>query len=491
MAVGRILVCQPPSLCRDGAGLLSVGVLRWLLPPEEVESEGMTITAAPIPMMTVVAKATFSFAKDAGPDLPFAEEPMAISLDVPSELEGGEDEIAYPSDFVPMKPAVEVLLHGHAYSEISTKRHVASVELRSLSDDEEDGMSRAFAVESAAKASRAPLVSARLRSVDLLPAEPVGPRPSRELLTAHPQGFDFAEYKVGPETQQLGAAPLGWELTLTGLSPRAHKRTLRIPNRAPVAWVDSSRGRGEPLEMWCDTVWIDTDRELLVLVWRGVIEVPSLGDDGVERVVVTLSSGGREPELADVARDLVRGAFEPAAELPDLDDEDISRYAAEEAALAQYELWDDAPEPSISLEAYAAASAALAEGQGDRKAVLRGLGLDEKTFLQEERAWLTKMGDAAMSGDSALALRYGELFVAAQDGLAGPREGSETASKYAVLKVDMDDADDPAALLRDREMTLPAWMRMDRRWTRRAKDDTELQAEIERHMRAYRARKEA
>jgi hypothetical protein len=87
------------------------------------------------------------------------------------------------------------------------------------------------------------------------------------------------------------------------------------------------------------------------------------------------------------------------------------------------------------------------KGRAIERPSCAGRGLDEKTFLQEERAWLTKMGDAAMSGDSALALRYGELFVAAQDGLAGPREGSETASVYAILKVDMDDADDPAALL--------------------------------------------
>src|SRR5262245_11380247 len=102
MALGRIIVAQPASLCRDGAGILQVGVLRWLLPPEHppVDDEP---SAPRVSMMTVVAKATYSFAGADSTPLPFAEEQLGLALEMASELEGADGEMAYPSDFIPMK----------------------------------------------------------------------------------------------------------------------------------------------------------------------------------------------------------------------------------------------------------------------------------------------------------------------------------------------------------------------------------------------------
>jgi hypothetical protein len=444
-------------------------------------------------MMTVIAKTTLSFATERPGVLPFAEEQLGLALDLPSELDGAEEgEIAYPSDFVPMKPAIEILLHGHAYSDRPELRHPASVEIESVA--------RAFVVETAAPSVRAPLVARSIRSPNGLEgAPPTGPR--RALATpgtsargtlhapfTHAEGFNFIEYAVGPESQRMKSPPAGWTLTLRGLSARASKRVVALPDIAPVVWLDTAAQRGAELEMWCDTVWIDTDRELCVMVWRGVVETPSLEDDGVERILLSLARGDEAPALSEVRRDLARSAFEPAVEIDDFDDESARELAADEATFAQYETWDEAVEPSISLEAYASIAAASAEGGEARASALAARGLDEKGFGVEERAWLIKLGDLAQHGETGPAVRFGELFLTAQDALQGPGEGGETAEAYAALKVDLDRASDTIELLAARRMTLAQWMRMDRRWQRRAAEDRGLRERIDRSMRTYRAR---
>lgn len=481
MPRGRIIVSQPPSLCRGGVGLFQVGVLRFCLPPGA--HEGMRVPATP--MMTVIAKVTLSFAEDRPGPLPFAEEQPGLSLDLPSELDGAEEgEIAYPSDFVPMKPAIEVLVHGHAFSDRPAQRIRAAVEVESVA--------RSFVVEAAAPQVQIPLISQAIRSPDgLLSAPPVGPvktrREVREPLV-HPEGFDFIEYASGPESQRMKSAPAGWSVTLRGLSPRAEKRVLQLPDITPLVWLDTEADRGAEVEMACDTVWIDTDRELCTMVWRGFIEIPSIEHDSVDRIFLALARGDEAKGLADVRRDLARSAFEPAVELDDFEDESARERAADEAVFAQFESWHEGTEPAISLEAYAALAAASAEGPDARARALTAHRLDEKGFGVEERAWLMKLGDLAMQGDVSTAVRFGELFVAAQDALAAPDEGRESEEQYAALKVDIDDARDTTQALAARDITLSKWMRMDRRWQSRMTEDASLRGRIERFVRAYRAR---
>lgn len=465
---------------------MQVGVLRWMLPPMDSEFEDTTFLAPPRPAMTIVAKLTWSFAECRSPAdaMVLAAEPEGMALDVPSELDGAVAEIAYPSDFVPLKPACDVLLHGHAHSEKSKTRLPAGFELGSLS--------RVFAVVSAMEAVRAPLVHGAMEERDAhTPADPVGPSPTPGLLDDYPEGFNFEAYQRAPVSQQLREAPLGETLTLYGLSAVARARSLRIPDVRLAAWIDTTDERGQAFPMACDTLWIDTDRDLLVVVYRGVMLVPSLDFDGVTQVTLALSEKDREPELSDVQRDLGRGAFEVAVELSDFEADAKPPLAAEEAAFAKYAVWESRNEPSISLETYALVSAELAESRAPRGETLERYGFDEGGFLLEERAWLTKMGEAAVNGDNQPATRYGELFVAAQDGLARPDEGKESIGEYVALKVDMEDAADPMKLLSDRKMTLADFLRMDRRWTRRALAERALELDIERRARAYRAGKEA
>src|SRR5262249_5791787 len=134
------------------------------------------------------------------------------------------------------------------------------------------------------------------------------------------------------------------------------------------------------------------------------------------------------------------------------------------------------------LAAYAAISAELAEGRESRTAVLSHHDLDEDSWTIEERAWLEAMGDAAMEGDGTMAATYGELFVAAQDRLADPAEDALGLDDYIALRIAVEGADDPPAVLKERGTTLSAWMRLDRRWMARAEADPRLWEEIERRL---------
>ncbi|MEZ4313076.1 MAG: DUF2169 domain-containing protein [Polyangiaceae bacterium] len=476
----RIIVAQPPSLCRAGEGLLQVGVMPWMRPPRRVTVDGTRLTLAAEPMMTFIVKATFSYAHCTSPEdeMTLAPEPEGLSLDVPSELPGAaEDELAYSSDFVPLKRDCDVLLTGHATSRRPSKLLPAAIRLGK--------MERSFAVASDAMSVRIPLIAEAIRDLAGNRADPVGPRLTPPLLEEHPYGFDFAAYNTAPPSQQLEEIPHAAPLTLTGLSERADILSLKLPAVRPRIWVDTDRALGAPLRLLCDTVWLDTDRQLCVLVYRTDLPIPSFELDGIAQVTLAMAPDGEVVDLKDVQAELDRGVFEGAVLLSDFDDDAAS---ADDSLFAKYSAWRKPVEPALSLAAYAAIGAELAENRQPRHDTLKSHGMDDDSFLVEERGWLTRISEAALRGDPSLAARYGELLVAAQDRLAGPGEGKESLAEYAALKVDVEDAPDPTKLLEERRMTLAEWMRMDRRWTRRAMEDAAVEAEIKRRCAAYRAR---
>ena len=497
MSAKRVIVAQAPSLTRDGAGLLQVGVLRWISPPESgVEGETEVIIAGE-PLFSFVVKATYSYAKCEAPgDLPiFADEPEGLALDVPSALpNAAEGEIAYPSDFVPHKGGVDVLLTGHASSDRPLPQLPAHLRV--------GPMARSFEVEPEVPSAKAPLVASFIRApkgeggalsglgmalgANSPSAPPVGPTPTPVLLEEYPVDFDYERFRRAAPAQRLTRIQGHEEVLLTGLSEKAPTRRFRLPKARPVAWTDTEDSRGVPLELACDTVWIDADREVLVMVYRGQRFVDDLDLAGVTRITLALADPGEDLKFEELGDDLARGAFELAVELSDFDQD--APPPPEPSLFSRYEMWEKKVDPSISLPRYALIAAALAEGTPPRAETLRSHGFDEEGFLLEERAWVTRMAETALTDEGALAKRFGELFVEAQDRLAGPDEGRETLEEYAMFKVDVEDSADPHKVLEDRKSTLAKWMRMDRRWSRRAKDDERVEAAIEQAVSDYRAR---
>lgn len=89
-----------------------------------------------------------------------------------------------------------------------------------------------------------------------------------------PEGFNFAFFNMAPLDQQLGDLPPGSALVLENLHPREPILTSRLPPAGPAfSAIDASTGRRFDLRARCDTVWIDGDREIAMLVYRASCEL--------------------------------------------------------------------------------------------------------------------------------------------------------------------------------------------------------------------------
>jgi hypothetical protein len=243
--------------------------------------------------------------------------------------------------------------------------------------------------------------------------------------------------------------------------------------------------------MSCDTLFIDTDRELCALVWRGDFEVGSLDAGEVLRIVVSLEPETLPRTMTEIRRELPRAKFCYAIEPSDLAPGAAPPpEESDELMVARLMTWEhpEAPDPSISLAEYAAVAAELAEQREPRGEVLKRHGFDEYYFTLEERAWLERLASAGASGDAALLVDYGQAYNEAQDRLARPgEEGRWSLADYAAMKVGME-LRDPKQILQNWSVTMPEWLRLSRRWRRAIKEDRVLAAEHDRLLVEERAR---
>ncbi len=101
---------------------------------------------------------------------------------------------------------------------------------------------------------------------------------------ALPGDFDFTYMNAAPNDQQRTAVFGDDALYLENLHPELPRLSTRLDNVAPTAVVDLGTGP-EPLPLRCDTLLVDTNRGLAILVWRGhfVVDHP----DRPSRVIVT------------------------------------------------------------------------------------------------------------------------------------------------------------------------------------------------------------
>lgn len=463
MGEKRIIVAQAPPA--DGApGRLAVGVTRW---------------TDPVPTLTILVKMTCSFGDDARLEsegegerahLVQAVEPEPLSLNVLEKRPSGDDELRYPSDFVPLKDGADVLLVGHGYGaehhlaggsplgedDAPTVRIAASIRIGALT--------RSFQLVRAGEGGAIALDARYVRDATGVSAPHVGPIATKEILSPpayHAPGFDYSVYNAAAPAQRLPEIEPGMEVQLVGLSPRAEQRTLVLPELFPRAFIDH-RDRSELSEcyLFCDTLLLDTDRERAVLVFRGIFELTSLSAAEINRLVITLDRPSKLRSTGEILRELPRGEFFYARTAADLEpNAPPVPEATVELKMARFATWGyvEPPEPRLTLERYATVSAALIEQREPRAEVFRAHEVEGETWLLEERAWSAKI-----STDRALAVRYGELFVEAQDALAEPREAERGTIDYLRLVAAMD-RKPQAQVLEEAKISQPAWQRLKRR----------------------------
>jgi hypothetical protein len=126
-----------------------------------------------------------------------------------------------------------------------------------------------------------------------------------------PPAMDLAFFNAAPPDQQVDAIPEGAEIVLENLCPAAPVVATRLPPLAPRAFrVSTKTGLSYAIPLRCDTLWIDGDRAIAVLCFRGVSPVQD--PRAVGRFVVATEPDDRPAPMPAPAP----GAIDPAAQKP-------------------------------------------------------------------------------------------------------------------------------------------------------------------------------
>lgn len=439
---------------------------------------GVTTHMADEPRLTIIVKATFDFRGGRGDRsrpirARLAARQLPLSLDEPSlALDAGPEELHYASDFAPRKERADVLLVGHAQTEKPAER----IEGRFAFGE----LERRFLAVSPEPAPAIALSQASLRPVDDETPVPLGPvRPEGHDDVFHGRSFDYRCYNAAAAPQQTGEIDLGGTIELEGLCPGDGRRQIELPGLTAQATVEDPWRGVRDVALRADTLWIDADREQLVILWRGDVEVIENGRE-VERIVLWLDRCDRPRSREQILPLLQRGRVayvvrpvdrEPGAEPIPTDDETLR--------IHRLKTWrSPPPEPELTVEQYATISAELAEcsDTDQRATVLERHDYDEERWTIEERGWLDRMSQEALQGSGTTAALYGVHFVAAQDALGSDEEMARSFDEFLEISEAMASTAEPAEVLAAHRLTLPMWMRLDRRFQRRMKRDADLAA---------------
>lgn len=434
------------------------------------------------PRLGVIVKLALSALDDERAPLEVARlsrERPALSLDRPSrfgaDLGAPGGVLDYASDFSPRKVALDLSVVGHAHAPRATD--TIEGELRAA------GVFLAFVVRAGGAALALPLVPPYLAVEPLVGRLAPAGDPSRRGRRAFEGDFDFGLFNAAPPPLRgaLGALAPNAELRLKGLLPKG-ATALRLPGLYPVVSVETVDASDEPVATVLDTFWLDADTGEIALVWRGEIALAA-GDHEIDRIVVSLELAGQERDAETRLADLQRGHVHFATTEDDVAGGRAPPDDDARLEMARYATWASvAPQPRLPLPLYARINAELGEEPVERRRVLERHGLDEDRWVVEERAWLERFAGDAADGDTRLVTRSGELYVEAQDALARPEEATWGLEHYARLRVATEASDDPVGVLGRVPMTLPQWMRLERRWLARAGEDPEIARELERRL---------
>lgn len=129
-----------------------------------------------------------------------------------------------------------------------------------------------------------------------------------------PEGMDLGFFNAAPRDQQLRSLGERPRLVLENLHPEHARLTTTIPLFTPRAVLEGRREGPQALSMRADSLWIDTDRGLCVVTYRGTVPLHAAGEKA--RVVVSVD-GAAGPAPARPAVDPgVRARLGATADIP-------------------------------------------------------------------------------------------------------------------------------------------------------------------------------
>ncbi len=95
-----------------------------------------------------------------------------------------------------------------------------------------------------------------------------------------PEKFDAAFFQAAPADQQLPEIRADERIVLDNLHPVHSRLETSLPGLRPRAVADRATGEREEIPLVADTLWIDSDRGLCCVVWRGRIGLRHASDAG-------------------------------------------------------------------------------------------------------------------------------------------------------------------------------------------------------------------
>ena len=134
-----------------------------------------------------------------------------------------------------------------------------------------------------------------------------------------PPGFDFAFFNTAPRDQQTRLAPRRTPRRARAPQPDAPAPRHAVPAIRPQVFrVDPRAGRAEEIILRCDTLWIDADRELMVLTFRGIADAAGGDESAVGKLVVVADPFGKKLRWERVEKMLREGGAAKVRTAPGL-----------------------------------------------------------------------------------------------------------------------------------------------------------------------------
>jgi hypothetical protein len=120
---------------------------------------------------------------------------------------------------------------------------------------------------------------------------------------AAPPGLDFQIFNAAPRDQQIALLRAAPVIVLEHLDPRAPRMETRLPALRPKAFrVDPATRRPSEVALRPDTLWIDGDRSIAVVAWRGITVIAEPDERAAGEIYIAGEAAGDRLRFEDVER---------------------------------------------------------------------------------------------------------------------------------------------------------------------------------------------
>lgn len=228
--------------------------------------------------LTVICKATF--------DLEPGESPLA------AKREAVWDTLGPVSDLSPFKRRADVLVLGSAFPPRTgaPASLVARIGVGTLQKAIEVRADRRWVAEGFGPVAATSPARTRLLGRHAASWDPVAWN-TKPL----PEDVDGAYFNLAPVDQQLANLSGDEPIVLSHLHPSHARLETKLARVVPRATVQRTGAAVQEVRLRCDTLTIDTERQIAMLVWRGVV----LLAHAAERGLVAVTMDGAEGSVGD------------------------------------------------------------------------------------------------------------------------------------------------------------------------------------------------